>query len=177
MIISLIGPHAIGKTTAIKRWSAMYPWAKVVMCDQGLAFNAEGWEEKQRGWLGSSDEKVACAVRAAYDPDLWICEGNTARNMPWMKVIKSQLLIHVFCSPEKFRELMRTRCEAKNKKFREDYWDDKKLEYESAGRFRNALKAGRILASSVVEVEINDQAKDWLIVDQIIVDTLSRVHL
>lgn len=164
MILALIGPHAIGKTTAIKRWSTRYPLLKVAACDNCKAFS-EGWEERQPDWGGSSDAKIAIATRLAEDTRLWICEGNTARNMPWLKVVPCVAIFHVYCAPKKFGELMKARCEKRGKEFRRDYWTDQKLWYESSQRFENAQMKGRLATKRVQSFEIKDQSRDWKYVD------------
>jgi len=167
MIIALIGPHAIGKTTAVQRWSDYYPHIRMVACDNGRAFDGLGWEEKQPGWLRSSDEKIAAATRCAESPYTWVCEGNTARNMPWLKVVKCKVILHTFCSPEKFAQLMRARCNRNKKEYREDYWSDQILAYEASGRFKNAERDKKLATKNVLDFVIDNQETDWEPVDEI----------
>jgi len=165
MLVALIGPHAVGKSSAGERWAERYKDINVVNCDNAVAYNSSGWRERQRGWLGSTDEKVALATLCADEPKLWVCEGNTARNMPWLKVVPIYTIIHTYCKPKLFGTLMKERCNRNGKKYREDYWTEQKLWYESEQRFRNAWSKHLNPRTTLKDFLIEDVQKDWKKVD------------
>jgi hypothetical protein len=69
--------------------------------------------------------------------------------------------------------MMRARCESKGKKFRTDYWDAHKLDYESNRRYRNYLVKYNRLAT-IVEVE--NQVADWERVDEVFYALYRKIH-
>lgn len=137
MLITVMGPHAVGKTTAIKRWSARFKDINFVHADNCIEFNSKGMRKKEKLWMGTSAEKVELAERCRDSDDIWVVEGNTPRNTPWLKCVESHAVIHVYTDPQIFKRFMQDRCAKRDKEFREDYWTDKKLEYESYNRFNN----------------------------------------
>lgn len=165
MIIALLGPHAIGKSTALNRWIHHFGNRGLigVHCDNNQKVSAAG-TEIERGWSGTTEQKQRLALHCALSKSIFVLEGNTARSIPWAKSVPSHIIIHVTCSPERFGELMQSRCDAKGKKYRSDYWDYKKLEYESRRRLANAITNYHITCP-VIEFFIEDQTKDWVHVD------------
>lgn len=172
MIVALLGPHAVGKSTALQRWVERYGHIglKGIHCDNNrlIEGNAEHQgvvvETTQKGWSGTGDDKVRLARECHKSPNVYVLEGNTARSIPWLKVVPVKQIIHVTATPQRFGELMKERCEKKNKPYRSDYWNHNKLLYESHGRLRNALHANAIRAP-FQEFKINDQMIDWDLVD------------
>ena len=101
--IALVGPHAVGKTTAAKRWAARYQQLQICHCDNQKPPEA-------------SDEIV-------------LLEGCSAMANRWLPQLNIQEVIHCYCAPEMLEANMRARCASKGKKYREDYWTPRWLEY------------------------------------------------
>lgn len=170
MIIALIGPHAIGKTTAVKNWLDHYGryGLRVVNCDNNrLTYlnDNEIVEEREPRWSGSTEEKQAVAKECADSPEIFVVEGNTARAIPWMKTTSLVCILHVYTSPEGFQSMMRERCEKTNKTYRDDYWDYTKLSYESSRRFNNFH--GKHPHHRVIAQAIYNREDDWKTVTEI----------
>jgi hypothetical protein len=60
---------------------------------------------------------------------------------------------------------MKARCEAKGKRYRDDYWTKLKLQYESGRRYLNYAKKS-LAGYDIKFFEIKDQASDWPEVDE-----------
>lgn len=138
-IIALVGPHAIGKTTAANRWAARYRNINVVHCDGKLPSNLGG---------------------------VTILEGCSAMANRWLPQLSHRiaLVVHCVCSPERLAQAMQERCTKKNKIYRDDYWTPRWLEYEASKRMDNLL-AKRLpnVRCKKFEVEAHD---DWRYVDE-----------
>ena len=165
MLISVIGPHAVGKTTALKKWSNKFKDINFVHADNCIEFNSKGMYRKEKKWMGTSQDKVELTQKCKDDSEIWVVEGNTPRNTPWLKYVQSDAVIHVYTSPDRFREFMKARCDKRGKQFREDYWTPQKLYYESYNRFNNLrLKNWEGWELDFAEFEISNYS-DWRKID------------
>ena len=175
-IIALLGPHAVGKSTAADRWLVRYGslGLVVVHCDNSRIVTATG-STTQKGWSGSTEEKQSLARVCAASPLIHVLEGNTARNIPWLKAVPVVAIIHATCNWEQFSVFMQSRCAAKGKKYREDYWDSKKLEYEAHQRLHNAVHNYGI-CSPIADFMIEDQTADWHRVDEHFSQLFRQLH-
>lgn len=156
-LVAVFGPHAIGKTTALERFAKDdcrdYPDVTVVLMDNNLELWWDGpvlKEYRYSGrthWKGSREDKLN---------ELWPCIEateelvivETARISNVHETIANgyarygggvQVVITT-CSPETMRHFLISRCDSKGKRFNEEYWDEKRLIYESQGRYLNAAK-------------------------------------
>ena len=111
--IVLVGPHAIGKTTATARYKALFPELVVTHCDSKLPIETD-------------------AVQ--------LCEGCAAHANQWLPLIESPHIIQVYCDPETMEQFMRQRCALNGKPYREDYWTPRMLQYEAGDRMVNLLR-------------------------------------
>ncbi len=136
-LISLVGPHAIGKTTAIQRWAKRYHKLTAISCDLGLVYNFHN-KQKEKGWQGSAEEKRALVQKWQKWNGVVVIESARTDIIRFME--GEGHLILVTCNWELHEMNMRERCAAKNKKFREDYWTEGKLVYESCGRYLNSAE-------------------------------------
>lgn len=135
-VIALVGPHAVGKTTAARRWAARYSNLKVVHCD--------------------GDKQVNIPGRVV------LLEGCSAHANQWIDKVAVDWVIHAYCAPELLRQNMKLRCEAKGKTFRDDYWDNSKLVYESYHRMNNLLSRLGLKHSDFL---VADRQTDWRNID------------
>ena len=137
MFIALVGPHAIGKTTAAKRWAVRYSSLGVVHCDNNAPEDLEG---------------------------VVLLEGCSALANRWLPQVCPAEVIHCYCSPETLAENMKRRCQDRGKRYREDYWTPRWLGYEAKIRMTNLLSK-RLAGVKVVEFLISNKEQDWQVVD------------
>lgn len=163
MIICLVGPYAVGKSTAARSWSKRYPHINFVDADQSTWYKGNGHKERVIGWQGKADQKVALATICADSSEIWVIEGNSSRVSSWLKVVPCEAIIHTYCSPDILYNNIKERCESNNRKFNAEYWDDRtKLAYESRGRIQNLHK--KLAQVPLYEFEIINRSTDWKIV-------------
>lgn len=146
MLVCLFGPHAIGKSTALARWSKRYPSLRTFPIDD---MRREFPDEKAKSALAArcvADQSVVYVIDSARTFDCGFL---------------AEILV-VTCRPEVLRRNMVARCERRGKKFREESWGERVLVYESKARYANFLERtgypGTVLT-------INDYS-DWQTVDE-----------
>jgi deoxyadenosine/deoxycytidine kinase len=159
-MISLVGCNAVGKTTAAARYATRYPFLKTWSLDL------------LRKEFPDTSAKVQLAARC-------VAERGTVH------LIESVYTTHLDCPPHPvfvavcdwklYERHMRARCERRGKRFRDDYWNPGKLEYESGRRYRNWV-AKNLRPSDVVLFEIRDQAADWATLDERVAAVIRRLH-
>lgn len=66
-IITMIGPHAVGKTTAARRWSQRYPELRSVVADNQLEI-CGGVEICVRSWKSTIEDKQKIMREREYAP-------------------------------------------------------------------------------------------------------------
>lgn len=218
-IIHLVGPNAIGKTTAVRRWAARYntmvpvsldllrkegydtaaeksarcqEWREgkqvvvvesarttqlltVVSCDSESKGTVHQGEQRIEGfnWKGTQEEKERHVAEVRQRFPLSVCES--ARTTTTRYATPSDPVIIVTCPGPVLGKHLRARCEAKGKQFREDYWDQWKLEYESTRRYLN-FAAKNLMKEQVRHFVIEDQARDWQAVDAYFGVLYRRLH-
>ena len=164
MLIGLVGPHAIGKTTAMQRWVAKYPKLVGVCCDTGTVIQGDA-KEQTKGWYKPDAVGVLVEHYRKLN-NVVVLEGCAQR---WHCVAKqfepTEPIIHVFCDWQIAKKLMVDRCNKIGKKFNYDYWTEKWLRYEASKRFTN-FATKNLSASQVVNLMVNDVTTDWPIVDK-----------
>jgi hypothetical protein len=146
--------------TQLKRPSTL----TLASCDSsGKGVVIKGGEEVEGyNWKGSLEEKESCVDRIRKVSPIVLVES--ARTTTVSLALPEEPVIVVVCPGEVLGKHLRARCEKKGKKFREDYWDEWKLSYESSRRYINfASKNLRPEQYKVFQIE--DQARDWLVVD------------
>ena len=165
--IGIVGPYAIGKTTAI---NCLVDWLKIeqrklrhavvcVNCDNNRErewFSGEledtAWKSHVR-WKGTADEKSEELDYCFGDETgLWVCETNRTDHIRLTgglmdfdgnrlhKRGRGGEFIVLTCGPDALRQFLIDRCVRANKQFRADYWDHKRLVYECHDRYINAAR-------------------------------------
>lgn len=219
-IIHLVGPNAIGKTTAVVRWGQKYGGLKVVSLDllrkpgydtkEEKAARCQEWKESDQvvvvesartsqltivscdsesqgitisnnnringyRWKGTQDEKKQ-AVEGVRDRfGIVVCESARTTTTTTSYSLPDEPVILLTCPGEILGRHLRARCEAKGKRFRDDYWDQWKLDYESSRRYLN-FAAKNLRPEQVRHFEIKDQARDWPVVDEYFGSLYRRMH-
>ncbi len=98
---------------------------------------------------------------------------ESARTTHLEFVSRESPTIVVTCSAALYEKHMRARCEKKGKRFRDDYWNAYKLEYECHRRYINYCEKSGIKAAYFL---IEDQARDWPAVDEYFSTVFRRLH-
>lgn len=161
MIIHLVGPNAIGKTTAVQRWSKRYgERLTTISCDNNkVTCGSEEFREK--GWQGTAAEKDALVKKYQALDKIIVMES--ARTTTLCSAIPQEPVILVTCAWQLHKANMMARCAAKNKRFRAEYWTDWKLNYECTARYVNFAKK-RLPGSRVEHFHLTNYA-EWDAVD------------
>ena len=180
MLLGLYGVFAVGKTTFMQDRmddfaDSSYGDLTVVLGDlkQEYWLNDDHWilrEHKPR-WKGTREDKVLWIDHMIGDKErLWIVES--ARYFGGLQ----DQFIHSFrrhggglrfivpvTEPDTTKRFLMERCEKRNKTFREEYWDDKRLIYESQGRYINAMNNHYIPEGIKVYVQaISYDRHEWV---------------
>lgn len=171
-IISLNGPHAIGKTTAVKRWLDKYPSLVGVIADNQWEVRG-GVYVRVREWKGDVGDKERLVRKAQTEPVVTLVDSVRTTVVNFLG--PEDAAIFVVCSGPTMGRVLRARCAANGKKFAEDYWDDRKLAYEGSARYRNA--ATKFLQPHQYRFfTIEDQGRDWPAVDEHFGTLYRRLH-
>ena len=168
-LIALIGTHAIGKTTAVRRWIERYPKLIGIIADTQLAIR-DGEEarerEREREWKGTGEDKRTMIEQYRSLPRITVIDTAAARaNMilPFFSIKESVICLQ--CSPIVMLNNLRSRCEKQRKKFNSDYWDIQRLTYEAQGRAVNYVQKN-LHPSQYRIFTVNDYERDWPVVDE-----------
>lgn len=160
MLLALYGPHAVGKTTFLDLnkdvFADVVPEGRelsVVLADLADEYRLDKEEDdwvvihdKPR-WKGKRAEKED-HMRAMIEDRkrLWIVES--ARYFGGMQDLIIDAHRRCFggvkfivfrCAADTARKFMIERCELRGKQYNNKYWTPQKLEYESSGRYVNAV--------------------------------------
>lgn len=217
-IIHLIGPNAIGKTTAVRRWAGRYAnlttasldllrkeapdgpakrqyletkagdavvvaesvyssqVLRVVSCDQGGAgARLEGGEwVADPDWKGDQAEKERKVLALRRSAPIALVESARTTTTT-VFALPDEPVIVVICPGAKLRDHLKARCEAKGKKFRDDYWTEWKCDYEAQRRYLN-FAAKNLRPEQYRVFTIEDQARDWPAVDDYFGTLYRRLH-
>lgn len=170
--INMVGPHAIGKTTTIRRWAARYSGLTAISCDLNLIIH-DGVESRERGWQGTADEKRKLVEKYQQANQVTVVESARTTTLQFIK--PNDHVIVVTCDWQLFKQHMLDRCEAKGKKFRAEYWTDGKLQYECGGRYLN-FAAKHLTNCNVITRRIVDQQRDWAELDEVFYSLYRRLN-
>lgn len=172
MIIALAGPHAIGKTTAVKRWVAKYSGLTGVLADNELEITQTG-QVMVKEWKDTVEDKCRQVERLQQRQGVSVVESARTTILNWMKPEEPVILL--VTTGDIARQHMINRCLAKGKKFNDPYWTAQKLNYESRLRYLNYAQKN-LQPSQYKVFEITDQARDWPEVDEYFSSLYRRYH-
>jgi hypothetical protein len=173
-VIGLVGPHAIGKTTACYRWLTRYRGKLVcAIADNQWEARSATDRTRVRNWKGTIQEKQQLVEQCQSRQEVIVIDSVRTTNLNYFQ--PTDPVIIVTCSWQVMNQVLRDRCKRNNKKFNEKYWDQWKLDYESHRRYLN-YAAKRLSASQWKHFVIEDQARDWLAVDDYFGSLFRRLH-
>lgn len=158
-VIGLIGPHAVGKTTAARRWAARYSGLTACLTDIQLVLR-NGVETRVRGWKGTKEEKIELTREAQSYSGVVLVESARGFST-WLSVLlPTDFVIVITCSESLGRQWLEER---RGGRKLSEYWTATRLEYECSRHLLNSVK--RLKPDQVKHFEFTDRAKDWKEVD------------
>lgn len=161
-VICLVGPHAVGKTTAVKRWVKRYSRLKGVLADNQLEITQET-EERVLEWKHTAEDKKRLVEKHSASRTVSVLDSVRTTNCLY---IGPEDRVIVLTVPwEISMQHLKDRCKANGKKFNAEYWTPKKVEYESSNRYLNFMEKN-LDEKQYAIFNIRQQAKDWKIVDK-----------
>lgn len=173
-LISLVGCNAIGKTTAARRWCARYPGLIALLMDVQTRLSGGGAvTERVRGSKGTDADKRALVEAARADPAVHLFES--ARTTHLNHLLPGEPAIVLLCSWQTYERNMRARCTAKNKRFRDDYWNPGRMEAESIRRHGNFVRK-HLPPEQYRVFYVEDYDRDWPAVDEYFGELYRKLH-
>lgn len=175
-IVALFGPHAIGKTTAARRWAVKYrPKLTTISADNQLEYDGCS-EIRVRGWQGSLADKHQLLKQLRDRSKVFLIESCSSYGTQILRgLLKTDYVIHVHCSPKVMLDNLRNRALKRGKQFNAPYWDQRRLKYESYDRLHNCAKTYGLL-SQVVEFKVDNYEEDWPVVDEYFGSLFRKLH-
>lgn len=161
----MIGPHAVGKTTALKRWTARYG-------DRLRAVSLDA----ERSKYPDNPAKAALVESCRADGRVWVIE-SAREPAGWLTVLPSDAPVVVLtCGTEDARKWWGERRTAKGKPADlGPYWHDKRLLYECDGYIRSASQKF-LRPDQTKHFVIADRERDWPAVDEYFGSVFRRLH-
>lgn len=173
-VICLLGPNAIGKTTAVRRWCEKYGDKLVgVLADTQISI-INGEEIRDKGWQsGDVEERERLAAKYEAMNRVVVVEAAAGYGVRVSKAFKNPVCICVVCSGKASRANIESRCVAKGKEFRGDFWTADKCSYDSERRHVTHCKKSN-LESVIVRVE--NRETDWEKADEEFSKLFMKIH-
>lgn len=164
-VIGMIGPHAVGKTTAVHRWVAKYPGLVGVVADNQWEVTAAG-RTSVRGWKGNKAEKQALCREAIARPLVSVIDSARGFSC-WLSEFRLTDQVIVITSPEpdgrRFIEERRA-SKSSSPKPLADFWTPKRLEYECTGHLLNYARK-HLRPEQWTHFVVSDRERDWAPID------------
>lgn len=175
-LICLFGPHAVGKTTAAKRYIQKYsPLLTVALADVQLEYDGET-ETRVKQWKGTFEEKRSALESARTRTTIMLVESCSSYGTQLLRSLKwDDEVIHVFCSPQTLYDNLKRRADKLGKKFNGPYWDRKRLVYESRERLTNCARRC-VRPDKYKEFRVDNYETDWPAVDDYFGSVFRRLH-
>jgi len=176
-VIALVGPHAIGKTTAIRRWVAKYGSLGQlvgVSADNQLVY-ANGQQIKEKGWKGTlADKQYAMRARRASSKTLVVESGGPYATQIIKCLHPGDHVIFVWCTRERLIQCLQERCARSGKKFNPNSKPVTDAGYECRDRVHNALC--RTNGLQIESFQIDNLVQDWETVDAYFGRIYRQIH-
>lgn len=171
-VVGMIGPHAVGKTTAARRWLKRFPLLTVAFCD-------DQWEETSAGrvrvreWKGTKEEKIAQALRVKADASRVTLIESARGFSTWLSVFApTDPVIVITCSEPLGRRWLEER---RGGRPLGPYWTERRLEYECRGRLMNYVTK-KLDPKQVRHFEFADRDAGWEEVDRYFTSLYRPLH-
>lgn len=159
-VITMIGGHSTGKSTAVLRWKERYPAIEVYSLDD------------LRKEYYANEAKVEL-IRSLKSRDIIAVVESAKGYSAWMKELSpTDPVILVGCSDVK---LSRERMERRRDGPLTDWWTDRSLHYENCQKFINFAAKNLDPAQSKF-FDILDRERDWEAVDEYFGSVYRRLH-
>src|ERR1044072_5407830 len=125
-ILFVIGPSAIGKTTAVRRWCQRYKSLVGIHADKGVEL-IDGVQRREIGWKKDARTKQELVNAWRWSRRTVGIESAAHRAAALLEYISpDDWLLALVCSVEAQEEWLRERCKktanGKVKRFRDEYW-------------------------------------------------------
>jgi hypothetical protein len=174
--IMMIGPHAVGKTAAARRWAALFPRLRVVVCDNRLEI-VGGREVRVREWKSTERDKQAVMRAAVRDSScVTLVESGRGFSVLTACLGSEDSVIVLTCPEPAGRRWIEERRKGRgNEKPLSDYWTTKRLDYECNGYLLNHA-AKNLRPAQWKHFVIADRARDWPAVDEHFERLYMRIH-
>lgn len=151
----MIGPSAIGKTMAARRWAAKYPMLTSCLCDVKRVVVNGVEKEEEVTWKNHREQMVQ---KYRQWPGVVLVESMSGYGIRIGKEMVADHWIVLTCSPEASLQQRKLRCERLNKPFKSSVWDRSTVEYECRRRMLNFART--LSPSQYTHFEINDYVRD-----------------
>lgn len=149
-VIGLIGPHAVGKTTALRRWRDRY----------GDRIAVTSFDAERKAYPGNP-EKQSHIARCRADGRVWVMESARGFSGWVTAFLPSEPVIVLTCPEPAGRAWM---VERRKGRPMSDYWTQKRLDYECNGHLLNYVR--KLPPAQVRHFVIEDRERDWPAVDE-----------
>jgi GTPase SAR1 family protein len=174
-VIGMIGPHAVGKTTAARRWLKRYA-GKLT-----LAVADDQWEETSEGrirvrdWKGAKEDKATRAQFHRQRHAVTLIESARGFST-WLNTFGPDDPVIVLTCPEPVgRAFIEDRRRANgNPKPLSDYWTTKRLDYECNGHLLGWVR--KLSLEQAHHFVIENRDRDWAQVDECFYRLFRKVY-
>lgn len=162
-VIGMIGPHAVGKTTALARWTARYG---------SLGLQTFSLDAQRKEFPGNEEKRALVGSHRCPAPEVVVVES--ARGFAgWVGYLSAGDPLIVLTCPEPVGRAWMM--ERKPGKPLSDYWTPKRLDYECNGHLLNYVRkhTGHMVVKHFV---IEDRERDWPAVDEYFAKIFKALH-
>lgn len=143
----MLGPHAIGKSTALKRWKNRY----------GALLETYSLDDMRKTYPDNPQKQELIHLLNRANRVCVVESGKAFAG--WMSVVPRTAHVIV---PVCTADLIKQWTEERSGKPMSDYWTRQKLEYESERRFKNFCRPYH----NTMFFTVRDREKDWERIDQ-----------
>lgn len=166
--IVMIGPHAIGKTTAVRRYASRYRRLTVVMADSQIEI-VDRSEKKIRLWGGSVNEKQSRMEYHKRHQNVVLIESGRNYAGILTNLSEDDKVVVLTCPAEVGLAHMIARRQGKPTS---EYWTADRLDYEFN---RRPMNWARRLESMSRVFSIQDRVVDWPVVDNYMYGVIAKM--
>lgn len=182
MLLGIWGPFSVGKTTYLTQYmerqasnlafkNVVFVFADLSMeyhMDKNGHWNGIPRKGDEDHWKGKQDIKEAYIQEmVADDKTFWVVESARYFSGMYGCLVDAvtqcdgglRFIVPVTDGPTMVK-FMKARCEKRNKVYREDYWDERRVAYEADARYTNAVRKWLEPAGVPCEVFTVDETRE-----------------